>query len=265
MSKIALVGASNALSAFAAEVASKATGGKVTIEAGAAAAQSLSCDCCVGNDVHTSVVQASADVTPNLYRGTNVTFVRAHLPKNPELLDVRDAIDVNATSGISNEKEVATAKASFAKTADIAVNLAKQQGGKLTVLTKATAKHEVINAVFAEVISEKADAAGVAVESLPSAQVANGLVMFPETLGVVASADTPTADNAEAMVSGILGGVSRTCYTDKGSFSNGGSTTSVANAVASSLRASGLAKEASAIEKAAAAANGDQKAILGKL
>merc|ERR1712146_576120 len=143
------------------------------------------------------------------------------------------------------------------KSATEAASLAKSNGTKVTVLVKQATKHAVLNKLFEEAITDACSAAGVAVEFVGSAQVSNALVMAPETLGVVAAADTQTAENTELMYSGLVGGVSRTFISADARVAGGHSENSVAYACADALRNMGLTAEAKKIEAAVAKAKGN--------
>eukprot|EP01098_Paradermamoeba_levis_P010292 TRINITY_DN4324_c0_g15_i1.p1 TRINITY_DN4324_c0_g15~~TRINITY_DN4324_c0_g15_i1.p1 ORF type:complete len:271 (+),score=52.58 TRINITY_DN4324_c0_g15_i1:71-883(+) len=257
--RIALVASGSAtLQNFGASVLGKATGNAVSLAPGAVDASAVGIAIAqTPADAHTVVTRGNAGANAALYKDVKTLFVRAVLPAPADSLALRDLVDVYASSGIKAEAEVATVKASFAKTADLAVSLAKANGNKITVFVKQASKHEQLNTLFKDAIESASSANGVAVEYLSSAHAANALIMAPETLGVVAAADTPSAENAEQAFSGLLGGVSRTFYTDAGKVAGAHSHNSVAHAVAESLRSLGLTAEAKKIDAALAKAKGN--------
>lgn len=257
------------LTAFAAASVSKVTASAVQLVAGAAEPRTTAV--AIGPDApagtHTAVTQLSGDGAAPYKNLKQLAFVRSVLPRNAEdALALRDAIDVLPGAGISNDAEIAHAKASMAHTAAVAVALAKQKGAsKITILTKQATKYTHLNALWNDTI-QAAAGAGVSVEVVGSATVANQLVMFPETLGVVVAADTPTAENVEGMLAGVLGGVERTYHLSDGSTAVGGnSVSSVGNAVAAALRAQGLTAEANKLTAALAKAPTDSQAVLNAL
>ncbi len=150
----------------------------------------------------TCVIKAAP--TKGVYAGINVTFVRSVLPEG-ESLPVREAIDAFAAAGINNATEIAAAKAAASKTAAVAVDAAKANGGRLTVVVKQQTKFAQVNKVFAEAVSQAAEGKGVTIDYVDSASATNGLIMFPEQYKVVATADTATADNLEGALAGIYG------------------------------------------------------------
>jgi hypothetical protein len=261
---ISLVGGSNnKLKSFATALLGKATNNQVSFSTGSgnngvAIAEAPA-------DAHTAITRPS-EQKPSLYKDVNTVFVRAVLPSATDKLPLRDVVDVYAASGVACDDETNEVKKHFAKTAATAVSLAKQNGNKLTVLVKEVSKHDRINTLFQEAINDVSS--GVTVDFVGSAQVANTLIMHPETLGVVATADTPTAENVELLFSGLMGGVSRTYVTNNDSrVFAGDSAHSVASACAEALRAQGLTAEAKKIEGALAKAKGndDGASILGAL
>lgn len=214
---------------------------------------------------HTAVTELGSANGGALYKGVKAAFVRSVLPRTAEApVALRDALDVYPASGINCDAEIAAAKASMKKTADVAVALAKSKGfSKVTVLSKNQSKYANLNALWTDVVQESAAASGVTVEVALSAPAANNLIMFPENAGVVVAADTTTAENVEAAFAGILGGVERKFYLDNGATVLGGnSVASVANAVASALSAQGLTAEAKKIQDAIAKAPSNEAALL---
>lgn len=255
--RIALVaGGCSTLESFASSVVAKATGNAVAIAAGATDAAARLAICQTPEGAHTVVTRPSEN-KPALYKDVNTVFVRAVLPAPQFKLPLRALVDVYPSSGVNCDAEIAIVKASFAKTASTAVSLAKANGSKITVLVKNVSKHEQLNALFKEAIDNAASASGVSVDFLGSAQAANALIMAPESLGVVASADTQTAENVELMLSGLLGGVERTFHTEAGAVAAGHSHNSVAAAVAASLRSLGLTAEAKKIDAAISKSKGN--------
>uniref|UniRef100_A0A7S1W7I6 Uncharacterized protein n=1 Tax=Neobodo designis TaxID=312471 RepID=A0A7S1W7I6_NEODS len=247
------------MQSFATTLLGKATGNAVALAPGAAAGAAAAI--AIGEapaGAHT-VVTTAPEAKPALYKDSNVAFVRAVLPAAADQLPLRDLVDVYPASGIPCDAEIAQVKASFAKTAQTAVDLAKKNGNKLTVLVKQATKHARINELFEEAITEASAGSGVAVDFVGSAQVSNTLIMFPETLGVVAAADTASAENAEAMYAGLVGGVNRTFVGDDVSVAGGSSPNSVAYACAAALRNIGMGSEAKKIEAAIAKAKGNDE------
>ena len=248
------------LQAFASSVAAK-----VGASLDATAAQSTGANVSIGPKapagVHTAVTKQSG-AGSGAYQGIKVAVVRAVLPIGDGPVAVRDAVDILPSAGMNCQTEIATAKASFAKTAAEAVTLAKSSGSKITVAVKQQSKYTNLNELFQDAITDAAANAGVPVDFVSTAVVSNNLVMFPETLGVIATADTPTADNIEGMFSGLMGGAVRTYIGDNGNVSAGNSNFSVARAVAGALAASGATAEASKIEAAVAKAKANDAASI---
>jgi hypothetical protein len=256
--KIGVVaGSSASLQSFASSLLSKATKNAVAF-GGASESVSVALGAsAIPKDAHTVVVNA-ANGTSGAYAGVKVTFVRSVLPRTAEdQLQLRDALDVFASSGIPNAAEIATAKASINETAKIAVAAAKASGnGKLTLLVKQVSKFDQVNAVFQQSIEEAAKTAGVAVDVVDSATATNKLVMFPESLGVVATADTASADNVELALSGLYA-TTRVFHRAGGAktIPAGHSPATAALAVAEALKELGLTAEAKKISEAAAKAS----------
>lgn len=259
---ILAAGATASLQQFATSLVSKATG-----TAAAAAASVDAANIVIGSDaprgVHTSVVGGATDA---LYSGVKTTLVRAILPRGADdSLQLREAVDALPGAGINAESELEAAKASYRKSADIAVQVAKaQNSAKIVLALKQQTKFANSNRLFQEAAKEAAEAAGISVEVLSTAAATNTLVLFPETVPVVFTNDTVAADNIELAFAGITGS-SRSYYTDKGlivAAANGNK--SVAAAVAQSLKGLGLAAEAKKIEVAAAKAK-SSKDILASL
>jgi hypothetical protein len=247
------------MQSFASAVLGKATGNAVALAPGAAAGAAAAMAIAQAPTGAHSVVTVAPEAKPALYKDSNVAFVRAVLPAAADQLPLRDLVDVYPASGIPCDAEIAQVKASFAKTAQTAVDLAKKNGNKLTVLVKQATKHTRVNELFEEAINEASAGSGVAVEFVGSAQVANTLVMFPETLGVVAAADTASAENVEGMYAGLVGGVNRTFVGDNLNVAAGCSANSVAYACAASLRTLGMGAEAKKIEAAIGKAKGNDE------
>jgi hypothetical protein len=247
------------MQSFASAILGKATGNAVALAPGVAAGSAAAIAICEAPTFTHSVVTVASENKPALYKDSNVAFVRAVLPAAADQLPLRDLVDVYPASGIPCDAEIAQVKESFAKTARVAVDLAKKHGNKMTVLVKQATKHARVNELFEEAINEASAGSGVAVEFVGSAQVANTLVMFPETLGVVAAADTASAENVERMYAGLVGGVSRTFVGDGVSVSAGDSPNSVAYACAAALRNLGMGNEAKKIEAAIVKAKGNDE------
>lgn len=151
-----------------------------------------------------SVLKAAP--SKGIYAGVNLTFVRSTLPTAADAsLPLREAIDAFASSGINNAAEVEQAKAASSKTAQIAVDAAKANGGKLTVVVKQQSKFAQVNSVFANAVKSAAEGKGVALEFVDSATATNNLIMFPEQYKVVTTADTASAENLERAISGLYG------------------------------------------------------------
>jgi hypothetical protein len=262
--QLAVIGSSKSpLYAFASALVAKATNNAVAVASTASAAAGAVAIGEAPKNAHTVVVAAAPTAGP--YAGAKVTFVRALLP-DAEGIAARDALDVFASSGISSEAEVAAAKKAFAESAKIAVAAAKGQGNKVTVLVKQASKLEVVNTTFQESITEAAEQAGVSVEFVDSATVTNQLIMFPEQVGVVATADTAAADVVETAVSGLFN-AAKTYVTPAGNVAGGAGVNSVATAVAEALKAQGFVNEARKITDAVAkaATNDNGKSVLAAL
>ena len=122
-------------------------------------------------------------------------------------------------------------------------------------MEKRLAKHRHLNALFEGIVRSAAEAAGMTLEVTVSSILANQLIMFPETGGVVVAADTPQAENVERMWSGLLGGMSRTLIATDGSIlQRAYSTNSAALAIAAILRGMAMEEEATKVEEAVAGA-----------
>lgn len=245
-----VAGSASNLQSFAASVLSKATKNAVAL-GGASESVSIALGAnAVPKDAHTSVVTAAATSGP--YAGAKVSFFRSVLPRGADdQLALRDALDVFASSGIDNSAEITAAKNSVVATAQAAVNAAKANGGKLTLLVKQVSKFDQVNNVFAEAVEQAAQKAGVSVEVVDSATATNNLIMFPERTPVVAAADTASADNIELALSGLYG-ASRTYLRASGKVAAGHSPATVALAVAEALKELGLSAEAKKVADAAA-------------
>lgn len=259
---ILAAGATASLQQFASTLISKTTG-----SAAVAAASADVANIAIGSDaprgVHTSVV---ANPTDALYSKVNATLVRAVLPRGAEdSLQLRDAIDVLPGAGINADAEIESAKASFRKSAAIAVQFAKaQKAGKLVLAIKQQTKFSNSNALFQEAAKEVAEAAGLSVEVVSTAVATNTLVLFPETVQVVFTNDNATTDNLELAFAGVTGG-SRTLYTEGGAkIAAAHGNKGVAVAVAETLKGLGLVNEAKKIESAVAKAK-SSKDILAAL
>jgi hypothetical protein len=269
---IALVstGGAASLQAFATTLVGKATSNSVSLAAAApvAGATAVAIGAAAPANVHTAIVSPAGNGS-QLYAGVKTVLVRAVLPAAADQLALRDSVDVLPASGIKSDAEHKEAVASFKLTANAALAAAKAQSAvKVTALVKQVSKYENINTLFAEAFDEVFEGSGVAVEYQNSAAVVNQLIMFPENLGVVVTADTPTAEVVEGMFAGVLGGVS-TSYLGRGQekIAAGNSTNGVAFAVADALKAQGLTAEAAKIVAAIAKAtpNDDGKSILAAL
>ncbi len=248
-----VAGAAAPLQAFAASLLAKATNNTVTLAtADAPAGVSLVLGGAAPKDAHTAVITASP--AKGAYAGAKLTFARSVLPRGADdTLALRDAVDVYADANIDNAAEVAQAKQSVAHTAKLLVAAAKAKGSKLTVLVKQQSKFEQVNSVFAQSVTETAEAAGVAVEFVPSAVALNQLVVFPEQLGVVASADTPRADVVELALSGLYSAPRVYIRAAGGKAPAGHSPLTVALAVAEALKEIGLTAESKKVADAALA------------
>jgi len=241
--KIGVVaGSSASLQSFASSVLAKATKNAVAL-GGASESVSVALGAsAIPKDAHTCVINTS-----------NFTFVRSVLPRGSEdQLQLRDALDVFPSSGINNAQEVAAAKAELNQTAKVAVAAAKSNGNKLTLLVKQVSKFENVNALFQQCIEEAAQSAGVAVEIVDSATATNNLIMFPEKVGVIATADTASADNIELALSGLYS-TSRVFHRAGGAktIPAGHSPATAAVAVAEALKELGLTSEANKVAEAA--------------
>lgn len=257
--KIGVVAGSSAtLQSFAASILSKATKNAVALGGATESVAVALGASAIPKDAHTVVVSgANSAATSGAYAGVKVTFVRSVLPRGAEdQLQLRDALDVFATSGISNANEVAAAKASISETAKIAVAAAKANGNKLTLLVKQVSKFDNVNAVFQQTVEDAAKAAGVAVDVVDSATATNQLLVFPESLGVVATADTAAADNIELALSGLYA-TSRVFHRAGGAktIPAGHSPATAALAVAEALKELGLSAEAKKVADAAVKAS----------
>ena len=247
--KIGVVaGSSASLQSFASSVLSKATKNAVAF-GGASESVSVALGAsAVPKDAHTCVVNAS---------NTGFTFIRSVLPRGSEdQLQLRDALDVFPASGINNAQEVAAAKADLTQTAKLAVAAAKSNGNKLTLLVKQVSKFENVNALFQQCIEEAAQSAGVSVEIVDSATATNNLIMFPEKVGVIATADTASADNIELALSGLYS-TSRVYHRAGGAktIPAGHSPSTAALAVADALKELGMTAEAKKIADATSKVN----------
>ena len=251
---IVAAGASASLVQFGSSIVSKATNNAVT----ASVASALSANAVViGSDaplgVHTSVTQGSK-ATSELYAGVKTVVVRAILPGANEDLPLRDAVDVLPGAGIGADAEHAKASESYKKSAKVAAQFAKASGAtRVTLMLKQQTKFANLNKLFQDAATEVFGAQAISVEVQPTAAVANQLVMFPETVGIVFTNDNGATDNVEQAFASIAG-TSRTYFTDSGSANAGHSQKTVAVAVADTLRAIGFANEAAKIDAAIAKA-----------
>ena len=255
MSKQIGVVGTGGLKDFAANLIGKAS--KNAAAAAASGAATVAVGTATPDGAHTSVTKAAGAAAP--YAGVNTVVVRAVLPEDATGLALRDKVDVFADSGIDNAAEVAAATESFKKSAAVAVAEAKAAGvKKVTALVKQVSKYQHLNAAFEKALGDVCGAAGVEVEVVGSAQATNTLLMFPESLAVVVTADTPTAELVERAFGGaVAGGACRTYYLDGGkTVAGGASPSSVASAVAEAFSAVGLTKEAAAVKAAVAKAKG---------
>jgi hypothetical protein len=267
---IALVGVSGAasLQGFASALVGKVTGNAASLVSQPVQGNgaNVSIGATAPKGTHTAVVQLEGEPSP-AYKGVKAVLVRAVLPAGDAPLPLRDALDVLPGAGISAAAEIAAAKESFAKTAQVAIDIAKAQGSKkITLAVKQATKFANINTLFQDVVSNAASAAGITVEAVGTAQVSNTFIMFPEQLGVVVTADTAAAENIEGLYAGILGGAARTYYTEEGLVAGGNSAFSVARAVSKALSNGGFSAEAKKIESALAKAKpNDAQSIIAAL
>ena len=255
---IALVscGGTAALQQFATTLVGKATNNAVKLAAAApvGGAIAVAVGAAAPANVHTAVVKPTADSTCPLYGGVKTVLIRAVLPSEADKLALKDAVDVLPASGIQCAAEHTAATESFKLTAAAALQAAKAQNAtKVTALVKQVSKYDQINGLFEKAFGEVFENSGIYVDFQNSAQVANTLVMFPETLGVVVTADTATAEVVEGMYAGIMGGVA-TSYLGHNAetIASGNSANSIAYAVASALQAQGLTAEAKKVTAAIA-------------
>lgn len=257
---VVAAGAPASLVSFATTLVGKATKNSVAVKQAAAAASGA---VVVGAEapagVHTSVVSATG---AGIYEGVKATVVRAVLPKKgDDELPLRDAIDV--MGGSLTEADLATATASFKRSAKAAVDAAKEGGHKkVTIMVKQQSAFANLNKIFVDAAKSTVEAAGLAVEVAPTSVVTNRLIMFPESAGVVLTNDTPSTANVEKAFAGVVGGAPASLLTEDGAAFGGHSTNSVATAVASALKGLGFTAEAAIITKAVAASKSEQE-ILG--
>lgn len=249
---VVAAGASAGLQAFASSLLGKVAVKAVPSEVVTANAVVIGSESPAG--AHTCVTSGTAAAGP--YAGITTVLVRAVLPKgDAHNLPLRDAVDILPSTGIDATAEIQAARASFAQSAKVAAEIAAKAGEKkVTLVVKQQSKYAQLNDIFAQVAKEVIeDGAGIATEIVGSAQATNTLVMFPEGLGVVFTADTPAAESIEQAFAGIAGGLVRTYHAGSGVAAAGHSTKTVAKACAASLKALGLTAEAGKIEAAAAA------------
>lgn len=247
-------GASASLIQFGTSLVAKATNNAVTASvASVVSANSVVVGSETPAGVHTTVTLGSK-ATSELYSGTKGLVVRAVLPGGSDDLPLRDAVDVLPSAGIASDAENTKASESYKKSAKVAAQLAKASGAtKVTLVLKQQTKFAVLNKLFTDAATEVFGAQGVSVDIQPTANVANQLIMFPETAGVFFTNDNTATDNVELAFASVLG-TSRTFYTDSSSISGGHSQKTVAIAVADTLRAIGFASEAAKIDSAIAKA-----------
>ncbi|ESL08488.1 hypothetical protein TRSC58_03809 [Trypanosoma rangeli SC58] len=248
-------GASAALLQAATAIVNKATAGKFSATTASVAEKHA---VVVGPEtpagVHTSVTVVPVSPDP-AYAGVKTVLVRAVLPRSsPGKVQLRDALDVFTTAGISVDAEVQVATESFKKSAEVAVTNAKAIGvNRVTLVMKQATKYNNLNDLFRKVATETIEAAGMAAEVQGTAVAANRLLMYPESLGVVLLNDVSSAEKIELAFAGVVGGASRTYHTVSGDkVSAGHSFKSVALAVAQELQALGMGSEAQKLEAAAA-------------
>lgn len=218
---------------------------------------------------HSAVLDTTtAALNPDAtFSDSKFTLVRAFAP-NPEGHSVApvDRVDKFAKSGINTADEVALLKASFAKTAALAVKAAADMSAtKITVLTKPQTAFKEHNALFLAAVKASAEETGVSVEVQTSQQVTNNALMFTKNLGVVVSPDYTASDNFEAISAGIAGGngLASKAYTSDDATVHvaaaSGNPTALLVSAARALKASGDAATAAKIEA------GLQKAYAGKV
>ncbi|RNF25669.1 uncharacterized protein Tco025E_02051 [Trypanosoma conorhini] len=248
-------GASAALLQAATAIVNKATAGKLSATAASVAEKHA---VVVGPEtpagVHTSVTTAPASPDP-AYAGVKTVLVRAVLPRSsPEKVQLRDALDVFPSAGISMDAEVQAATDSFKKSAEVAVANARRIGvNRVTLVLKQATKYNNVNDLFRKVSTEAIEAAGMTTEVQNTSVVTNQLLVHPESLGVVLLNDVSLTEKIELAYAGAMGGASRTYHTVSGNkVSAGHSFKSVALAVAQELRELGMGSEAEKLELAAA-------------
>lgn len=259
---IVAAGAAASLQQFASTLVAKAAGTAVAVASAstADAANAVVIGSEVPRGVHTSVVSGAKD---GLYSGIKTVVVRAVLPRAAEdSLQVADAVDALPAAGINAEAEFETALASYKKSAAVAVEAAKaQKVSKISLVLKQQTKFTQNNRLFQQAAKEVVEAAGLHYEVLSTAAATNALIVFPETLSVVFTNDTPAADNIELAFAGVSGST-RTLYTEKGAkVIAGHSSQTVAAAVAETLKGLGLVNEAKKIEAAVAKAKSGKDII----
>jgi hypothetical protein len=249
---VVAVGAAS-LQQLAASLIGKATKGAANAVSASTAASNAVVVGATPRGAHTAVTCTSPSNGP--YAGVKTTFVRAILPRGADdVLQLRDAVDVLPSAGANADAEAQAAKESYVKSAKIVAELVKNtRASKVTLVLKQQTKFAENNRIFTEAAKEVLDAQGIHSEIVSTATAANTLVLFPETLGVVFTNDTPSTENVELAFAGLLGGAARRFYTEDGGNAFGGhSSKSVAHAVAQSLRCNGFTAEAKALEDAAA-------------
>eukprot|EP01084_Bolivina_argentea_P145831 255506_1 len=185
---VVAAGATAGLQTFAAQLLSKVAVTPVAAEA--VSANSVVIGSESPNGAHTCVTTAGGAAS-GAYAGINTILVRSVLPKGDgNSVAVRDALDVYPSAGIAADEELKAAKEAITTSAKIALQSAHAANAKIvTLVVKEQTKYQALNTLFAEVAAEVIEGGGIATETVLTAQATNNLVMFPETQGVLFTAD----------------------------------------------------------------------------
>jgi hypothetical protein len=212
--------------------------------------------CCLASKIgaHSSVTAAAGFGASSLYSGAKTTVIRALAGCDGGAIALRDKVDIFPANGINAQAEDEKVLANFKKSVEYAVAEAKRRGvAKVTVSVKPVTKFKRVNALMSDAARDVSAGSGVSVEFQNAQTVHNNIIMFPENLGVVISADTPAAEVLEDLQQGIQGGA----FAVPRVYTNGSQAVARADGVASAvaglvevLKASGNAADAAKLQSA---------------
>eukprot|EP01061_Rhynchopus_euleeides_P046588 TRINITY_DN891_c0_g1_i1.p2 TRINITY_DN891_c0_g1~~TRINITY_DN891_c0_g1_i1.p2 ORF type:complete len:332 (+),score=140.11 TRINITY_DN891_c0_g1_i1:53-997(+) len=214
-----------------------------------------------GQSFHSKVINtaSSAALNPDqTYADSTFALVRAFGPASDNAVSPLDRVDKFPKMGVPVAQDIALVEASFKKTADAAVQVAKDAGAaRITVLQKPQSAFKEQNALFLTAIKAAAPE-GIAVEVQTSQQVYNNAVMFSKTLGVVVTPDYAAGDHIEGITTGVAGGsglATESLHSETATIfaqpkTDSQNPTGLLLAAAGALKAMGQAAEAGKIEAA---------------